>query len=107
MSTTPSELRIHIIKDLKLKQRALPAKISDTRELELKLAQLIEALLKDNLPELMQILYRIDVDEQKVKKALITPFSEEAAENIARLIIQRLIQKIEIRKRYSNLDQSF
>ena len=45
----------------------------------------------------MNGLYRIDVDENKVKLALTT---DDVAENIAKLIIERELQKVETRRKY-------
>ena len=45
------------------------------------------------------MLYRIDVSEQKLKMLLQTNPNEDAAKLIASLIIERQIQKIELRKK--------
>lgn len=102
MSTIPAnEIRDALIKDLKLKEKMLPAKSSGLDELREKLIPIIEKMLQEDLPKLMNILYRIDVDEVLVRKALNTPFFEESARELANLILDRQIKKIEIRKRYS------
>jgi hypothetical protein len=69
--------------------------------LEFKLAHLVQQLLRNDFSRLLHILYRIDVDEQKVKQAMVDADEEIIATRIARLILKREIQKAEIRLRYS------
>ena len=77
----------------------LPAK--DLETLHYKLAHLIQQLLYSDFNRLLHILYRIDVEERKVKEAMVTEEPEIIAERISRLIIKRELQKAEIRFRYS------
>ncbi|PTX19436.1 hypothetical protein C8N40_104168 [Pontibacter mucosus] len=77
----------------------LPA--TNLEALEFKLAHIVQQLLRNDFSRLLHILYRIDVDEQKVKEAMIDADEEIIATRIARLIIKREIQKAEIRLRYS------
>lgn len=58
-------------------------------------------LLRKDLSRLLHILYRIDVDEQQVKKAMRAPSEEEVATRIAQLIIKRELQKAQTRFIYS------
>lgn len=78
---------------------SLPAK--DLEALHYKLAHLILQLLYSDFNRLLHILYRIDVEERKVKEAMIAEEPEIIAERISRLIIKRELQKAEIRFRYS------
>ncbi len=67
-------------------------------------ARLIEAfayLLDNNISKMMNILYRTDVDEEKLKKLLISNSDLPSAEVIAEAYISRQKQKIETRKKYS------
>jgi len=59
----------------------------------------INTLIKDDFEKLVQLLYRIDVSEQKLKMLLQNNPNEDAAKLIASLIIERQIQKIELRKK--------
>ncbi len=59
----------------------------------------INTLIKDDFEKLVQLLYRIDVSEQKLKMLLQSNPNEDAAKLIASLIIERQIQKIELRKK--------
>lgn len=63
------------------------------------LTKVIKQLLDHDFERLLHGLYRIDVDENKVKVAMTT---NNVAENIARLIIERELQKVETRKKYSS-----
>ena len=63
------------------------------------LTRVIQHLLDSDFERLMNGLYRIDVDENKVKLAMTT---NQVAENIARLIIERELQKVETRRKYKS-----
>lgn len=78
----------------------LPA--SNLESLHFKLSSVVLKLLNSDLPRLLQILYRIDVDEKAVKEAMIAEDTEIIAERIARLILKRELQKAELRQKYSN-----
>ncbi len=75
--------------------------ISSLKEATLynQLVEQINTLIKDDFEKLVQLLYRIDVSEQKLKMLLQTNPNEDAAKLIASLIIERQIQKIELRKK--------
>ncbi|MCX2738799.1 hypothetical protein [Pontibacter anaerobius] len=74
---------------------------SNLEALEFKIAHIVQQLLRNDFSRLLHILYRIDVDEQKVKQAMVDADEEIIATRIARLILKREIQKAEIRLRYS------
>jgi hypothetical protein len=61
----------------------------------------IQQLLSSNINQLLNILYRLDVSEPKVKQAFKLITEEEIADQLAILIIHRVKQKIEIRNNYS------
>ncbi len=75
--------------------------IADYHNLKNILTARITELLKSNLNELLRILYRVDVAEHKVKNAFKCISEEEIADQIAQLVIERQMQKIEIRRKYS------
>ncbi|MCJ8166457.1 hypothetical protein MKJ04_16550 [Pontibacter sp. E15-1] len=77
----------------------LPAR--DLEALHYKIAHLVQHLLRNDFNRLLHILYRIDVDERKVKEAMMAEEPEIIAERISRLILRRELQKAEIRFRYS------
>lgn len=74
---------------------------SNLQDLQQKLTSIIKHLLHADLNRLLHILYRIDVEEQKVKEAMLADNEGAIAENIAQLIINREIQKAYIRFTYS------
>jgi hypothetical protein len=65
------------------------------------LKSIILKLLQSNFNELVTLLYRLDVSEEKVKKAFLVKNDEEIAEKLSHLIIERQFKKIEMRKKYS------
>lgn len=61
----------------------------------------IREMLDKNLEKLLHILYRIDVSQKKTDKIFNSPFKDEIAENLAAAVIERQLEKIETRKKYS------
>jgi hypothetical protein len=86
-----------VVKDLELQK---PVKtFGGLEELRIWLTTQITLLLDSDMQKLMNILYRIDVSENKVKVA----FSDNhPAKEIADLIIERELQKVETRRKYRN-----
>ncbi|WP_018477190.1 hypothetical protein [Pontibacter roseus] len=74
---------------------------SSEEELHQQVTRMVQQLLRQNLNHLLHILYRIDVDERNVKRAMLAASEGEVAENIARLIVERELLKAQIRFRYS------
>ncbi|MEN9963413.1 MAG: hypothetical protein RL582_508 [Bacteroidota bacterium] len=66
----------------------------DERELLLSLAAYVNELIMTNFERLVQLLYRIDVSEEKLKKLLRQNPESDAGIIIADLIIDRQKQKI-------------
>jgi hypothetical protein len=64
-------------------------------------ADYINQLILVNFERLVQLLYRIDVSEAKVKYLLKENPDEDAGRIIALLIIERQIQKIKFKKEMS------
>jgi hypothetical protein len=73
----------------------------DAGELEALLAEKLNALLRDDFSALVQLLYRVDVSESKLREMLRTNSGEDAGRIMARLVMERQWQKIETRRRYS------
>ncbi len=84
----------NINKDLAI---TLSEKISFT-DLEEKLAAHVNHLIKKDFEKLVSLLYRIDVNESKLKKFLHIYTNENAGKIIAQLIITRQLEKIKSRK---------
>ncbi|TWI83200.1 hypothetical protein IQ13_1306 [Lacibacter cauensis] len=80
---------------------ALPEKLSMI-ELEEQLTQHINHLINTDFEKLVYYLYRIDVNETKMKHLLQQQQGENAAQLIARLIIDRQLQKIKSRAEHKS-----
>jgi len=69
------------------------------------IANRINILVATDFSRLISILYRLDISEKKLRGFLSHPGNETAGEIIAKMIIERQLQKIEAKKRYrSNHD---
>ena len=73
-------------------------------ELHTQLADYINGLIKNDFDKLISYLYRIDVNEQKLKTLLQKNPNENAGNIIAALIIERQQQKIKTRELFSQQD---
>ena len=86
-------------KNFPLAKNAL-AVIESEELLILELSQYIQELIDTDFSKLVNTLYRIDVSETKIKKALQNCQPQESNKVIARLIIEREKQKIKTREEY-------
>lgn len=93
-----------IQKDLSLDQDDLPASVATLDELKSKLVPVITYLLDKDMNRLLNALYRIDINETKVKQVLTLGTPGNIATELAALIIERELQKVITRKKYR--DQS-
>ena len=73
-------------------------------EIHARLAEYINNLVKNDFDKLIFYLYRIDVNEQKLKTLLHQNPKEDAGNIIATLIIERQQQKIKTRELFSQRD---
>lgn len=86
-----------ICRDMEIRREQLPYK--EEADLVAKLREIVAYLLNYNMERLLWILYKLDVDEDRLKLALAeSPDDPESI--ITRLIIQREWQKIETRRNY-------
>jgi hypothetical protein len=76
-------------------------------EIHTELAAYINDLIKNNFDKLIAYLYRIDVNEEKLKMLLQQNPGEDAGNIIATLIIERQEQKIKFRKQFSKKENDF
>jgi hypothetical protein len=83
----------------------LPKKIS-LEELKGKLTQHVNYLIDTNFQQLVAILYRVDVSESKLKMLLNESMGEDSGSVIADLIIERQLQKIKFRQKFSNWNKN-
>ena len=84
---------------------ALPEKIS-FEEVQHKLSAHINELIKNNFESLVTLLYKIDINEDKLKYLLKDHPGEDAGNVIASLIIERLQQKAIFKKQFINKPSS-
>lgn len=82
---------------------ALPEQLS-MEELREKLTAHINHLINHDFEKLVFYLYRIDINEAKMKQLLDQQNGEHAAELIAGLVIERQIQKNKSRREFRQRD---
>lgn len=75
-------------------------------ELHSQLSAHINNLIKNDFDKLITYLYRIDVNEQKLKSLLQQNPGEDAGNIIATLIIERQQQKIKTRRQFSQRENN-
>jgi hypothetical protein len=71
-------------------------------ELQENLTIFINELIQNDFQKLVAILYKVDVDENKLKTILKAEAGKDAGGIIARLIIDRETQKIHTRKQFGD-----
>jgi len=67
------------------------------------LAKAISQLMDRNLERLLQICYRIDLSENKLKQILHESEPDQVATDLAKALWERQKLKVEIRRRYSGI----
>jgi hypothetical protein len=77
-----------------------------TETLRLKLSGFINHLITTDFEKLVQLLYRLDIDELKLKKTLQEHPADDAGKMISELIIERQLQKIKSRQQFSRKDNN-
>ena len=87
----------------------LPEQIS-FNEIREQLSKYINDLIVNDFQKLVSLLYRIDINESRLKKLLQEENHEDAGKVIADLIIQRQLEKIKTRQQFKqpneNIDES-
>lgn len=73
-----------------------------SEKLEALVAEKIEWLIQKDFNKLIALLYRIDVSESRLRLLLQENQGKDSPALIARLIIERIRQKIETRRKYSS-----
>jgi hypothetical protein len=77
---------------------------ADRKELHNILSAYINQLIQNDFQKLVQLLYRIDVNEIKLRQVLKENPDKDAAPIISNLIIERQIQKIKSREQSGQLN---
>ena len=81
-----------------------PTDDNDLTENELlkRIQEVVQHLLDKDFNRLLNILYRIDIQEQDVKQILSTTAPDDMSHALSKKILEREYQKAETRLRYSN-----
>lgn len=75
-------------------------KVSNDEELLKLIEELVTELVNHDFERLLLMLYRLDVNEQKVKQAIDTAGPNNASRNIAELVLAREKEKAVSREQY-------
>ena len=79
----------------------IPIKDESYEEMKEKLASYLNHLMRTDFNKLVSILYRIDIAQEKAMAALAENAQKESAgETLARLIIQRQLEKVITRRKF-------
>jgi hypothetical protein len=81
-------------------QIELAEKIS-FEEVKQKLTEHVNYLINNDFQQLVRLLYKVDVNEKKLRNVLIENKDNDAGNMIAQLIIERQLQKIKTRREFS------
>ena len=77
-------------------------KITDQDQFQEIVARFIQQMMDADFERFLSVMYRMDVSEARLKKAMHTPNPQEVYIQIARLIIEREEQKIYWREKYKD-----
>ncbi|MFM9908001.1 MAG: hypothetical protein ACKVOW_01560 [Chitinophagaceae bacterium] len=77
-----------------------------SNEFHIRLSLAINELILSDFDKLVLLLYRLDVDEKKLRAILKEKPGTDAGHTIADLIIERQVQKIKSRQQFSQRDNN-
>ncbi len=77
---------------------------ANNNQLRQQIIALINTLINEDFHSLLQLLYQIDVSENKIRSCLKNDTDKLSADIIADLIIERQLQKIKSRQAFSKND---
>jgi len=89
-----------IVQDFSLEQEHTLVDAKHVDELKEKLEKIIAYLLDNDFERLLNAMYRLDISEEKFKRAISGTAGRSVSAEIAELVISREIQKIETRLKY-------
>ncbi|MCB0509501.1 MAG: hypothetical protein H6579_00590 [Chitinophagales bacterium] len=92
-------LKTQLQKSLQLREDLL-FKIEDEEALLLLIEQLVQELIDKDFERFLRLLYRIDLDENKVKEKIAASEPEKATRGIAEMILNREKEKVASRAQY-------
>lgn len=96
--TLPEETFSLISKDFQLPE--IKEEFSEEKALAV-LTKVISQMMDRNFERLLQVCYRIDLAESKLKQILHESEPDQVAADLAKALWDRQKQKVEIRRRYS------
>jgi hypothetical protein len=94
---SPDEIKELIAKEMDITINKPSASLDD---LKILLAEKFNELIKTDFNTLVQLLYRIDISETKLKQALRENEGKNTGELLAEMTIERQLQKIKSRQQY-------
>ncbi|MCW3081364.1 hypothetical protein [Segetibacter sp.] len=102
MNTTIDETIKEVVDQLQNFRLQLAERVNSYEQLQLALANRLNYLITNDFSLLISILYRLDISEEKVREFLSQKKELTASDIIAKLIIERQLQKIASRKAFKN-----
>ncbi len=84
----------------------IPVPVLSLDELKKELSGIINLLITNNFSRLISVLYRLDISEKKLKQLLKSTTNTSAGDIIAEMIIERQLEKIKVRKSFTNNDSN-
>ncbi len=75
-------------------------------DLENVLAAHINSMITTDMNRLLNLLYRLDIDENRLRVMLEQTTDTDASVIVARLIIERQIQKLQSRQNFKHTDEN-
>ena len=76
--------------------------VLNQQELFRRLSRFINTLITNNFEELVSLLYRLDIDEKKLRNVLQQKLKNDTADLIATMIIERQQEKIISRQKFKS-----
>ena len=98
-------MELLLLEDIRKKLESATS-ISDMDLFKAELAIKVNHLLNNNFAGLIQILYRIDIDEKKLKASLESRKEEPAGDVIADTMIQRVANTIAAKKEFKTSSEN-
>ena len=99
------EKQIHeVINELQNCGMEIAVHVHSYDQLKPSLSEIINRLIINDFSRLISVLYRLDISEEKLKSLLSFSADVTAGNIIAEMIIERQLQKIESRKKFTSED---
>lgn len=96
-----------IQKDLSWQNLELPLSISPSaEELQEQLSKLFSFLEQGQYQKMMNILYRVDVGEEQIQRAMSETVDEPFSDVVAKLLMKRCLLKVVMKHHFSNQENT-